>query len=132
MFLHVQPTGPEPLFEQVVFGVKSAVASGTLKPGERLPSVRELAKELTINPNTVAHAYGELEAQGVIVRRQGSGCYVSDGASVLSDRERNRRLHELVDRLAIEAFHLDYSAEEIRAALQARLSQARAQKRSSP
>ena len=122
MFLRLDPASPEPLFEQVVFGVKSSVAAGALAAGDRLPSVRELAKELVINPNTVARAYAELEAQGVIVRRQGSGCFVSGAASVLSERERDRRLGAHLERLVIEAFHLGFSPEDVRAALEARLA----------
>ena len=122
MFLRLDPASPEPAFEQIAFGVKSAVAAGALVPGVKLPSVRELAKELVINPNTVARAYAELEAQGVIVRRQGSGCFVSSGACVLSERERDRRLGALLERLVIEAFHLGFSPADVRAALDARLA----------
>ncbi len=121
MFLRIQPSSSDPLFEQIVFGVKRAVASGELAAGERLDSVRDLAKQLAINPNTVAKAYAELESQGVIVRRQGAGCFVAERSSPLSDRERNKRLSQLVERLVIEAFHLDFSPPEIRAAVLARL-----------
>jgi GntR family transcriptional regulator len=132
MFLRLEPTSSEPLFEQVVFGVKSAVASGTLAAGARLPSVRELAKELVINPNTVARAYAELEGQGVIVRRQGSGCFVSPGDCRLSERERERRLGALVERLVIEAFHLGFDPDAVRAALDARLAAHSGARRSEP
>ena len=81
MLLRIQPLSPEPIFEQVVFQVKAAVARGELVAGDRLPSVRELARDLAINPNTVARAYEALEAQGVVVRRQGSGCFVTGETS---------------------------------------------------
>ncbi len=127
MLLRLQPSSPEPLFEQIVFGVKSAVANGTLRAGQRLDSVRELAKDLTINPNTVARAYAELEAQGVIVRRQGAGCFVRDDPSPLSEAERNKRLQALIERLVIEGIHLDFDPEEILAALAKRLEQQHSQ-----
>ena len=120
MLLDLRPSDPQPLFEQIAFGVKRAVAEGRLRPGDRLPSVRELARQLTINPNTVARAYGALEADGVILRRQGSGCFVAEPDSLLSDRERSRRLATLVERLTIEAFHLGFDPDEVRAALEER------------
>jgi GntR family transcriptional regulator len=133
MFMRIEPASSQPLFEQITFGVKGAVASGALPVGARLPSVRELARELTINPNTVAKAYAELEAQGVIVRRQGSGCFVAERASALSERERRRRLSELIDRLVVEAYHLGHDPEDVRAALEARLKgPARKRSRSKP
>ena len=77
MLIRIDPQSAEPLFEQVVFAVKSAVAKGAAKAGEQLPSVRELARELAINPNTVVRAYEVLERDGVIVRRQGAGCFLT-------------------------------------------------------
>jgi GntR family transcriptional regulator len=121
MLLRIDPLSPEPIFEQVVFQVKTAVVRGDLGPGDRLPSVRELARELAINPNTVARAYGELEAQGVIVRRQGSGCFVTRTAGALTKDQRRRRLADLVDRTVTEAFHLGCAPEEIREAVERRL-----------
>jgi GntR family transcriptional regulator len=119
--MRLDTLSPEPLFAQLVFQVKARVARGELGPGDRLPSVRELAKELAINPNTVARAYGELESQGVIVRRQGSGCFVTGASSALRLDERRRQLAELVDRTVTEAFHLGFDADAVRAAFEKRL-----------
>ena len=124
MLLRVDPSSSEPIFEQIVFRVKHAVAGGSLKSGDRLPSVRELAKDLAINPNTVARAYESLESEGVIVRRQGAGCFVTERGSVLSTGERKRRLVDLVQRLVTEGFHLGFGALELRDALAERLSSA--------
>lgn len=121
MIFRVQPLSPEPIFEQVVFQVKSAVARGELSSGDKLPSVRELAKELTINPNTVARAYQTLEAQGVVVRRQGSGCFVTGETSGLRTDQRKKRLDELLARAVTEAFHLGADADEVRASLEKHL-----------
>ena len=118
MIIRIDPTSPEPLFEQVVFAVKASVAKGSAKAGERLPSVRELARELAINPNTVVRAYESLERDGVIVRRQGAGCFLTGRASGLADGERRRQLHELLRRAATEAFHLGFAPEEVERALQ--------------
>lgn len=118
MWLQIDPLAPEPLFRQVCAGVKAAVARGQLKQGERLPSVREMAHELAINPNTVAKAYGELEHEGVIVRRQGAGCFVHGGEPERSAESRRQQLQRLTERLAIEAFHLGLDAGELRQALE--------------
>ena len=130
MLLRVDPRSSEPLFEQLVFQVKRAVAEGELSPGARLPSVRELAKLLAINPNTVVRAIEALERDGVIVRRQGAGCFVSDKPSELAARERTRRLEGLFARAVTEAFHLGFGAVEIREVVEERLSALETRKRS--
>ena len=117
MIIRIDPTSPEPLFEQVVFAVKQGVARGSGKAGDRLPSVRELARELAINPNTVVRAYDALERDGVIVRRQGAGCFLTGHGSELSGVERRRQLHDLLRRAATEAFHLGFTAADIEKAL---------------
>ncbi|MSR62970.1 MAG: GntR family transcriptional regulator [Planctomycetes bacterium] len=130
MLLRVDPRSAEPLFEQLVFQVKRAVAEGVLSPGARLPSVRELAKQLAINPNTVVRAIEALERDGVIVRRQGAGCFVSDKPSDLAARERARRLEGLFARAVTEAFHLGFGPLAIRAAVEERLAALETRKRS--
>jgi GntR family transcriptional regulator len=80
MFFHIDPTDGVPIYDQVVRQVKYAVAAGALKAGDRVSSVRELAGELAINPNTVARAYRELQADGVLVTVQGIGLEVAAGA----------------------------------------------------
>lgn len=117
MIIRIDPRSAEPLFEQVVFAVKTAVARGTAKAGDKLPSVRELARELAINPNTVVRAYEALERDGVIVRRQGAGCFLTGGGSDLAAAERRKQLQELLRRAATEAFHLGFQAEDIEKAL---------------
>lgn len=117
MIIRIDPTSPEPLFEQVVFAVKAAVARGTGKAGDKLPSVRELARELAINPNTVVRAYEALERDGVIVRRQGAGCFLTGRQSELASAQRRRQLHELLQRAATEAFHLGFTPADIEKAL---------------
>jgi GntR family transcriptional regulator len=128
MLLSLDPKSPEPIFEQLAFQVKGAVARGEMQSGAQLPSVRELAKELAINPNTVARAYDSLEAQGVIVRRQGSGCFIADRAQTLSAVERERRLDAEVERVVTEAFHLGFGAEELRASVDRHLKRLRFKK----
>jgi GntR family transcriptional regulator len=125
MVIRVDAHSPEPLFEQIAFAVKEAVARGELLTGTRLPSVRELAQELSINPNTVVRAYDLLTRDGVVVRRQGAGCFVTGRTSALNGRERRRQLTELAQRTVTEAFHLGFSAEEVRDAVDEALAKVR-------
>ena len=118
MIIRIDPASPEPLFEQVVFAVKTAVAKGSAKEGDKLPSVRELARELAINPNTVVRAYEVLERDSVIVRRQGAGCFLTGRGSDLAGAERKRQMHDLLRRAATESFHLGFTPKEIEQALQ--------------
>ena len=121
MHLRVDPRSAEPIFEQIVFQVKTAAARGDVRSGDRLPSVRELAKELSINPNTVARAYDMLENQGVIVRKQGSGCFLTGETSSLELAQRKRKLEELISRAVTEGYHLGFDGDDLRKSLEKRL-----------
>ncbi len=125
MLIHIDPQSADPIFEQIVFQVKGAIAKGETKPGDKLPSVRELARELSVNPNTVVRSYQTLEQDGLIIRRQGAGCFIKEGATMLSDEARGSQLEELMERAVTEAFHLGFSKEEIKKALNERLRQVR-------
>ncbi len=82
---------PRPIYEQVADGIEQLALRGALTQGTQLPSVRQLAMELSINPNTIQRAYGELEGRGVIYSAKGKGNFVSDNALAL----RSRRLEEI-------------------------------------
>jgi GntR family transcriptional regulator len=113
MQLHVTPGDGAPIYRQIIDQVKHLVAAGRLKPGDEMPPIRGLAQQLLINPNTVARAYRELEAQGVLQSRQGSGTVVADGGSPLARGERLRLLTAQVDRLLTEADHLGFDLETV-------------------
>jgi GntR family transcriptional regulator len=123
VLIRIDPRSPEPLFAQVVFAVKAAVARGEAGAGEQLPSVRELARELAINPNTVVRAYEVLERDGVVVRRQGAGCFLTGVGRELAAAPRRRELRDLLQRAATEAFHLGFTADEMRQAFAACLDE---------
>ena len=106
MKLQVQFASGKPVYLQVVDQVKAAIASGALRPGEALPSVRPLAEDLRVNRNTIAKAYAELEGQGVIETLAGKGCFVRAGASPLRKDARIRLLTGAVDEAAVQAHHL--------------------------
>ena len=118
MIIRIDPSDSRPLFSQIVDSVMRAVGTGTLVPGDRLPSVRELAKELVINPNTIVHAYQVLEAEGVTVSRRGSGTFVAERRQRLRDEERKRRIEAALDALLSEATHLGLTEREVRDAFE--------------
>lgn len=111
-----------PVYLQIVQQVKAAAATGLIRPGDPLPSVRALAEDLRINRNTVARAYAELESESVIETRQGSGCFLKDGgASPLRKSVRSGRLAEALDAVIVQAHHLQISDNELRELLVERL-----------
>ena len=113
MHIHISPHDGVPIYLQIVNQVKYLVASGRLTQGEEMPPIRTLAEDLMINPNTVARAYRELEAAGLVEKRRTAGTYVSDAGSPLARRERMRILAERVDALLAEARQMNVSADEI-------------------
>ena len=111
-----------PVYLQIVQQVKAAAATGLIRPGDPLPSVRALAEDLRINRNTVARAYAELESESVIETRQGSGCFLKDGgASPLRKSVRSGRLAEALDVVIVQAHHLQIPDPELQSLLIERL-----------
>ena len=96
----------KPVYLQLADQVKAAAASGALRTGECLPSIRPLAEELRVNRNTVAKAYTELESQGVIETRPGKGCFIRSAQSPLKKDARRKALAETIDESVIQAHHL--------------------------
>jgi GntR family transcriptional regulator len=111
--LAIRTDDPRPIFKQVVDGISLAIAKGELAEGDKLPSVRALAIQLTVNPNTIAKAYSELTISGLVDARQGMGLFVSAPKQMLSKTERNKRLHQAIDRCVNDVMHLQFSDEEI-------------------
>ena len=112
MLFRVHPASGVPIYLQIESQVRHAVAAGALHQGEPLPSVRKLAAELRINPNTVARAFQNLERDGVIRTVPGGGCYVNQQSPGLLRSEKMRRLRPLATQLAVEARQLRFSREE--------------------
>ncbi len=102
-----------PIFRQIADQIIRAVAIGKLEVGDPVPSVRQLARELTINPNTVAKAYGELVDDGVLETQPGRGFFVAKRRQIYSKAERLRRLDESIDALIHQAVALDFTPEEV-------------------
>ena len=102
LMLQIATGDPRPISRQIADGVRRAVATGELAAGAQLPSVRGLATQLSINPNTVAKAYAELTADGWLEARQGLGLFVAAPRQRLSGPERDKRMQDAVDRLVDE------------------------------
>ncbi len=121
MEFQCDPTSRVPIYRQLMDQVRQAVARGRLRPGRRLPSVRQLSRDLVVNPNTVARAYTELEREGVLNTRQGLGVYVAEPQDDLSAAARRERFAAALDRFLTEAVHLGLSADEVLTAVAKRI-----------
>lgn len=121
MQIRITPGSPQSIFRQVGEQIRRLVASETLKIGDPLPSVRQLARDLVINPNTVAKAYAALVRDGVIESQQGRGYFVARRKNIYTKAERLRRLDEALDVAISEAIVLDFSIDEVLQRMQVRL-----------
>jgi GntR family transcriptional regulator len=101
-----------PVYLQLVDQIKAAAASGALRPGEPLPSIRPLAEQLRVNRNTVAKAYAALESQGVIETAAGKGCFLKQNHSPLRKDARQQLLASEIDAVVVQAHHLQIHKEE--------------------
>ena len=113
MQIHITTADGVPIYLQIVNQVKYLVSSGRLVAGEERPPIRVLADKLVVNPNTVARAYRELEAAGIVEKRRTAGTYVTDQGSPLARRERLRIITERIDALLVEARQMDIAFEEV-------------------
>jgi GntR family transcriptional regulator len=113
LMIQIATGDPRPIGRQIMDGVRTKIATGDLEPGDQLPSVRGLAQQLMVNPNTVAKAYSELAAEGWLESRQGLGLYVAPPRQRLSDAERERRLDEAVQRFVHDVLPLDYPPKQV-------------------
>lgn len=114
MIWKVDLTSGTSVYRQIGDQVKYAIATGALAPGDRLPTIRQVAADTRVNRNTIARAYGELEHDGVIVSRTGQGSFVADGQTSILKRERLRILEELIRKLLVEAYHFQIPFDELR------------------
>ncbi len=111
----------KPVYLQVVDQVKAAAASGALRAGEPLPSIRPLAEQLRVNRNTIAKAYTELEGQGVIETVAGRGCFLKENQTPFRKDVRLKMLAEEIDAAIVQAHHLRVEEKEFLALVRERL-----------
>jgi GntR family transcriptional regulator len=113
ILLSIANGDPRPIGRQIIDAIRRQIVSGELPVGAILPTVRGLAMQLGVNPNTVAKAYGELTSEGWLDARQSVGLFVAPKRQRLSDEERKRRLHEAIQHFVGEIIALDFTAAEV-------------------
>ncbi len=121
MMLQINFKSGLPIYLQLVEQIKAAAASGALRPGETLPSIRPLAVELRVNRNTVAKAYSELESLGVIETLPGRGCFLKENHSALRKDVRRKLLIVEIDQAIVQAHHLQVPRDEFLELLRQRM-----------
>ena len=107
-----------PIYVQIMNHVKHLIATGVLTPGQQLPTIRQLAVDITVNLNTVAHAYAELEREGLLTIQRGRGTFIAEPENCPDLTEmRDSKLQTLVDNLFTDALGLGYSVQEVQRAV---------------
>jgi GntR family transcriptional regulator len=114
-----------PFYRQIIEQVKFAIARGDLVSGDRLPTVRQLAVDLSVNPNTVIRAYRELEIEGVLDTQQGSGTFVSDRRPEVDRLERQRMLDQILTEMLARASAYGFMLDEVLEGLRQRKEETR-------
>ena len=106
MQFNIDNTSGRPVYQQIMDQVKRDIALGRLLKEEKLPTVRQLAGQLAINPNTIAKAYRQLEQEGIIVTKAGAGAFIANLDSNLSRAVKKKLICEELERIAVDAFHM--------------------------
>ena len=122
MLIQIDFKSGKPAYLQLVDQIRYAAASGAVRPGEALPSIRPLAEELRLNRNTVAKAYTELESQGVIQTIAGKGCFLKENHSPFTKQVRHKLLIREIDAAVVAAHQLQVDAETFLTLVRERLS----------
>ena len=110
-----------PVYRQIIDQVQAGIASGVLGPGDQIPTVRQVAVDLAINPNTVLRAYRELEIRGTLDSQQGTGTFISDRKVKPDEAEHDRRLEQLVNEFVARAGSGGFTLVELLEALRTRM-----------
>jgi len=111
--ISIDPKSGVPLYRQIIESVKFAISRGDLAPGDKLPTVRQLAVELEVNPNTVIRAYREMEIEGVLDPQQGSGTFVTDRRPEVDALEKRRMLDQILTELIARASGYGFTLDEV-------------------
>jgi GntR family transcriptional regulator len=130
--ISVSPGSPTPVYRQIVDQVCAAIVAGHLAEGEAMPTVRALADELFLNPNTVARAYGDLVREGVIESRGSRGTFVMPRKQQYTRPQRRRRIEPTLRAYVSEALFLGFTAEEIIAQVEEEIEELSPEKSSKP
>lgn len=132
MFIRIEPSSSSPIYRQIMDQIKYQVAAGILKPGDKVPSVRQLAGQLAVNQNTILKVYTELCRERVLEVDRGNGTIVAEGNSTLPMSERRKAVAALLREAAVQAIHLDIPAEQTHILLEKEYQAIVAEKKRSP
>jgi GntR family transcriptional regulator len=121
MYFTVDPSNGVAIYLQIVRQIKYAIAERTLRPGQLLPSVRQLSQQLTVNPNTVSRAFADLQSEGIIETLRGRGAVVCAGAIDRCRKQRKTLMTERIAAVLAEALHAGLDADEIRTIIERKL-----------
>ena len=113
MDLHISTSDGLPIYQQIVQQIRYLIGAGRLDTGQELPPIRALAQQLTVNPNTVARAYRELEVAGLVEKRGTTGTFVSSTGSPLARREKTKILTQRIDQLLAESSQMGFDCNEL-------------------
>lgn len=111
--IDIDTTSSTPIYVQIVNSIKEGILKGLFEPGEKLPSVRDMAKMMTLNPNTVQKAYKELEREKVVVTIQGRGTFISEEYKPRKDEHKLNEVKERFKKGIVEAFYMGFNKEEL-------------------
>jgi GntR family transcriptional regulator len=132
MFIRIEPSSSSPIYRQIMDQIRRQVAAGILKPGDKVPSVRQLAGQLAVNQNTILKVYGELCRERVLEVDRGNGTVVAQGNSTLSMSDRKKTVAALLREAAVQAIHLDIPVEQTHALLEKEYQAIEAERKRSP
>lgn len=113
MQIRIDNASDRPVYQQIIDQVKRDIALGRLGKDEKLPTVRQLAGQLAINPNTIAKAYQQMEREGIITTRPGSGAFVANLDSDLSSSVKKKLISEDLERAVVDAFHMQIDGQTL-------------------
>jgi GntR family transcriptional regulator len=113
MQIRIDNASDRPVYQQIIDQIKRDIALGRIIKNEKLPTVRQLAGQIAINPNTIAKAYRQLEQQGIIVTKAGAGAFVANLDSNLSRSVRKKVISEELERIAVDAYHMQIDSQTL-------------------
>ncbi len=113
MQIRINNASGRPVYQQIIDHIKRDIALGRIIKNEKLPTVRQLAGQIAINPNTIAKAYRQLEQQGIIVTKAGAGAFVANLDSNLSRSVRRKIISEELERIAVDAYHMQIDSQTL-------------------
>jgi GntR family transcriptional regulator len=118
IFIRIEPSSPVPIYRQIIDQIRYQVATGALKEGDQIPSIRELANNLAVNQNTILKVYNQLCTERVLRIERGSGTFVAANRQSIPAAERRKTVGRLLREAAVQAIHLDVNLEQMKEQLE--------------